>query len=75
MNERQDVQIAQSAGRIGERLAILEEKADRNEEDLRALRTDVDGLKRFQAWVFGIGTGLGAVAALLANGIKDWIKG
>lgn len=68
------VQIAESAGRIGERLAVLETEMKDVKADAAALRTDVDALKRFQAWVFGIGTGLGAVMAFLANGVKDWLR-
>jgi hypothetical protein len=71
----QRVQVAESGGRIGEHIATLMADVGRAKEDIRGLRTDVDGLKRFVAWVFGIGTGLGAVAALLANGLKEWLKG
>jgi len=42
-------------------------------DTVAVLRTDVDGLKRFQAWVFGIGTGVGALAAILGKGIKAWL--
>ena len=77
----QRVQVAESGGRIGERIERLSVNAEHEKEDIRdmredirALRADVDALKRFQAWIFGIGTGLGATAALLANGLKDWLK-
>lgn len=57
--------------RHGERIAILETKVASQGNDIHELQTDVSGLKRFQAWVFGVGSGVGAIGAFLAQGIKD----
>lgn len=57
--------------RHGERLAVLETKVANAEADVLTLQADVSGLKRFQAWLFGIGSGVGAVAAFMAQGLKD----
>lgn len=56
---------------LGERVAILETRADDQKSDIVELRTDVAALKRFQAWMVGIGTGVGAMAGLLAQTVKD----
>lgn len=71
----QRAQFAESAGRIGEDIATLKADVSRAKDDIHDLRTDVDGLKRFQAWLFGLGAGLGATAAILANGVKHWLTG
>ena len=74
-NVEQRAQFAESAGRIGERLAFIEADMARCKADVDDLRKDVDALKRFQAWLFGIGTAVGVLAALLANGLKAWLHG
>lgn len=55
----------------GERLARLETDLGNVKNDVQALQTDVSGLKRFQAWIFGLGTGVGTIAGFMAQGIKD----
>lgn len=58
----------------GERIAILEDRMVRVLGDVSKLQNDVDGLKRFQAWLFGIAAATGAMGVLIANGIKDWLR-
>jgi len=55
----------------GERLAVLETKMAGVEADVSTLQSDVSGLKRFQAWMLGVGSAFGAIATLLARSIKD----
>lgn len=57
--------------RHGERLAVLETKMAGVEADVSTLQSDVSGLKRFQAWLLGIGSAIGAIAAFMAQAIKD----
>ncbi len=56
--------------RHGERLAVLETKMSGVEADVATLQGDVSGLKRFQAWMLGVGSAFGAIATLLAQSIK-----
>lgn len=56
---------------LGEKIAVLRTEMTEARKDISELQTDVSGLKRFQAWVFGVGSGVGAIAAFMAQSLKD----
>lgn len=58
---------------LGERIARLETEAREFRADIAELRTDVGGLKRFQAWLLGLGAGFGTLATLFAQSLRDFI--
>lgn len=65
--------MSEPGGPIGERVAKLEMQASAQKTDIEELQRDVSALKRFQSWVLGVAAGVGSVATLLAQLVKDRI--
>lgn len=64
----------------GAEIAVLKRRADdadrrfdRLDQTLGDHRKEIDALKRFQSWVFGVGSGVGALVGFAVQGIRDRI--